>query len=68
MDIEQKPDVIQFNTLLHEHNFDQLIHEPTHVKGHTLDLLIVRKPCHSISNVCVRNICISDHFIITFDI
>ena len=38
-------DVSRLRTLLHDNRPWQVIHEPTHQKGHTLDWLVVREDC-----------------------
>ena len=55
--------------LLEIRNLTQLILEPTHKAGHTLDWLITRNEKHdSIMKIRVKDLCISDHFLITFTI
>ena len=59
-----------FMQLLNNFGFIQLINEPTHEKGRTLDLLFSNK-LRAIEGVNVlgkNEICSSDHFGITFDI
>ena len=47
----------------------KLIFEPTHKAGHILDWLITRNEKHdSIMKIRVKDLCISDHFLITFTI
>ena len=60
----------RFVGLFNDMGFDQLINEPTHKDGKTLDLLLTNKP-ELITNVEVlpRNmICNSDHFGIKFNV
>ena len=50
--------------------FDQLMDQPTHVKGRVLDLLLTNSPS-LISDVSIlghNEVCSSDHFCITFNI
>lgn len=42
MDDKQNADAAKFNSLLEPHGLSQHIHEPTHTRGHTLDLVITR--------------------------
>ena len=57
-------DAIAFKNLISEHDLTQPVTEPTHIKGHTLDLLLFRHPELS-SPSLFDDICISDHFILT---
>src|SRR5882757_5198904 len=57
-----------FLTLLETYNLSQHIDFPTHIKGHTLDLLITRSESTAISNISDFDPCISDHHAITFDL
>ena len=56
------------NLLLQDHNLTQLIKEPTHDRHHILDLLIVTNESQSVLNLHVSDICLSDHYIITFEL
>lgn len=47
-------------------NFTQHVSGPTHTKGHTLDLVFSLGS--SISNVCVEDVCVSDHSCVYFDL
>ena len=58
-----RPFYIDFINLLAEHNLEQLIHEPTHIAGNTLDLLCTDL-AFKIENVSVIQPGISDHFMI----
>ena len=58
----------QFNTLLEEFNLIQIINKPTHKAGHTLDILIVQKSEVYVEVLEIRDICISDHFLVTFSL
>ncbi len=42
------------------------MHGPTHIRGHTLDLLISRGL--NISSIVIKDVALSDHFCIFFDI
>ena len=56
--------VKQMCNSLNIRNLFQLVHEPTHIKGHTLDWLITNDASF-ISNIYVKDHAISDHFTIT---
>jgi len=46
LDVPDNPDVIRFNNLLDVRGLKQLVNEPTHMLGHTLDLFIARDSSH----------------------
>lgn len=56
------PEVRRFNDILHAHNLSQLVTSPTHKRGHTLDLVVVRDGDSIVSDVTVCNYELSDHF------
>ena len=60
--------VKKLRVLLDEHNMQQLIDKPTQRCTHTLDLVIVRCEHIPVSNVRVEDVCISDHFLISFEL
>ncbi len=53
-------------TVLNTFDLIQHVHGPTHNRGHTLDLLISRGL--NISSIVSKNVALSDHFCIFFDI
>ncbi len=53
-------------TVLNTFDLIQHVHGPTHNRGHTLDLLISRGL--NISSIVIKDIALSDHFCIFFDI
>ena len=57
------PDVKHITTLLNDHNLTQLIQEPTHVRGHILDWIVVREYGTFVSwtSVNVMDVPFSDH-------
>lgn len=60
----------QFLDLFNDLGFNQLIDQPTHNKGKTLDLLL-SNTVGAVNNICVHDendICSSDHYGITFSI
>ena len=46
----------------------QLINLPTHIHGHTLDVVITRAGSPIIQNISSNNVALSDHFLLQFDI
>ena len=61
------PAVKSFKTLIDEHNFSQLVTEPTR-KKHILDLLLIRGNLKTVSDIEVVDKCLSDHCIVSCDI
>ncbi len=53
-------------TVLITFDLSQHVHRPTHNCGHTLDLLISRGL--NISSIVIKDVALSDHFCIFFDI
>ena len=47
-------------TLLYDNRLRQMIHEPTHQKGHTLDWLVVREDC-CLHQAGVKDLALADH-------
>ena len=58
----------KFKELICLYDVKQHIVNPTHVKGHTLDLIITPNKEHYISNIRVTEIDLSHHFLIDFNI
>ena len=56
----------EFSSLLHMLGLWQHVKEPTHFRGHILDLVISK--CVDISSVGVIDLALSDHFCILFDL
>lgn len=61
-------DVKKLKDLIDQCNMTQLIDEPTHRAGHTLDLVITRKLSQTFSNTAVIDRLISDHKVIIMNI
>ena len=61
-----KPMVNEFLTILDSFNLTQSVCGPTHVKGHTLDLVL--SSGISIDTFEITNAAISDHFLIEFEL
>ena len=62
MDDIKNKDADCFNSVLTSYGLEQHVKEPTHSKGHTLDLLITRGSDTLIQEITVKNMLISDHF------
>ena len=58
---------INFKNLIKSFNFSQMVSDPTHKKGHLLDVVLTND-CTSVSNMKVVNLDIDDHSLIRFDI
>ena len=58
----------RFNDMLDLYDLKQHIQEPTHRKGHTLDVVITPNKDSYLSNVNITEIDLSDHFLIDFNI
>ncbi|XP_072046962.1 uncharacterized protein [Amphiura filiformis] len=54
--------------ILESLSFEQLVDEPTHVKGHTLDLVMVKENDHVVKPYDIHPVYVSDHFLILCDI
>ncbi|XP_072044964.1 uncharacterized protein [Amphiura filiformis] len=54
--------------ILYSAGLKQHVTEPTHIRGHTLDLLITRDPQDSVSSVSVKRDLPSDHYAVMCDI
>ena len=57
-----------FKETLMTFNVVQYVNFPTHVQGHTLDMVLARYDSPNITGTEVRNVELSDHFLITFDV
>ena len=68
VDTPTLPNCAPFITLLDTFHLSQHINFPTHIKGHTLDLLITRCNSTLVSNISEFDPSISDHHAITFDL
>ena len=55
---------LKFTRLYVPLGFEQLVQEPTHIAGHTLDLVLTR--CKRlVPSIEIENVCLSDHFLVT---
>lgn len=61
MDQTHESPVKQFNDLLHECGIHQYVDQPTHTKGHILDLIIAQEETHIVHEVKLSKIVTSDH-------
>ena len=57
-----------FLETIEEHEFNQLIDFPTHIKGNILDLALTNFPEKVLDISCLGNLANSDHSILSFDI
>ena len=64
MDKPNDPDTRRFVQLYNPLGFDQFVTEPTHVKGHILDIVLCRART-LVTSVTVDNLYMSDHFLLT---
>ena len=67
-DSDVEPYVLQMKTCLHNRNLKQLVNKPTQKHNHILDWVIVREDDELIQNIDVVDKCLSDHYVITFNI
>ena len=58
----------KMKTCLRNRNLTQLINEPTHIKNHILDWVIVRDDDDLVQNIEVSDKCLSDHYVVSFNI
>ena len=67
IDSGNRPEVSKFEVLMDSFGLEVKVNGPTHISGHTLDLVITRKDCGIIRNVQISDL-ISDHMCISFEI
>ena len=60
------PGVKLLNDILAENNLKQHVTEPTHMKGHMLDLVITRSSSSIVSSTTAYPSSISDHYSVVF--
>ena len=60
--------VNNFQTLLEEHDIQQLVTESTHKHHHTLDLVLTRRETSKVSNIKLHDIGLSDHHVISVEL
>ena len=65
---QHNPSAQKFKKLLQEHSFNQLVKVPTHICGHTLDLIITRDSEVQLYNPSVLDLCLSDHYILSLSL
>ncbi|XP_072039117.1 uncharacterized protein [Amphiura filiformis] len=68
MDMPDESDTKSMLAILESLSFEQLVDEPTHVKGHTLDLVMVKENDHVVKPYDIHPVHVSDHFLILCDI
>ena len=62
VDDSTNKDAILFSRILDSYNLLQHVKEPTHIKGHTLDLFITRNSCSIVGKVTVIDPGLSDRY------
>ena len=67
IDQVHRPEITRFLDLLDGFNLHVNVNGPTHISGHTLDLIISRKDSPTVQNVLASDL-ISDHMSIVLDI
>ena len=60
------PDTIRFNNILSSFGLSQLVDQPTHILGNTLDLVITNQGEVKIKDIIVDQVNYSDHSFIFF--
>ena len=60
LEIKDHANTLQLNCLLDEYGLKQTISEPTHVAGHTLDVLIIKCESELVTNMYVSDPCLSN--------
>ena len=68
VDVPTKSDVATFMSILSSLNMSQHVVDPTHKRGHTLDLIITRFDDDIVKNCNVRKCLSSDHYVVYFDV
>ena len=76
LDVLDDSNTVKLQNLLSEFGLTQHIKEPTHILGHTLDVLISRNHCSTVTEIAVKDLClitdqgnsIQDHFAITWNL
>ena len=61
------PSTSALNVVLDNLSLHQLVNVPTHLRGHTLDWLIINRAT-DVLDLTVVDILVSDHFVISFDL
>ena len=76
LNVLEDRNAICFNSTLSEFGLTQHIKEPTHILGHTLDVLITRYPSTILNGISVKDLCfvtdqgnpIADHLALTWNL
>ena len=68
LDVLSDSDTKMFNSILYEHELNQLVSSPTQQSGHILDGVIIPTSFPFDINVSVIDKCISDHYLVVIDI
>ena len=67
-DCPSKPEIKAFTTIIASLNYRQLIHDPTHTAGHTLDFVIVKDDYTLVDSYSIYHPHSSDHLVIKFNL
>ena len=67
LDVEVNPNTVKFRQTLNNHNLVQRVTGPTHIGGHTLDVVITRSDMR-VSDLSVEDPVMSDHSFTTINI
>ena len=62
------PEIIHFNSILSSFGLSQLIDQPTHIAGNTLDLVITNKTETQIKDINIDHVNFSDHSFVFFKV
>ena len=69
VEIESDMNSLRFRDILESFNLKNIVRSPTHISGHTLDLVIIRNTCTILNNLLVDPADIfSDHSLISFQL
>ena len=63
-----KPDALRFLTMLDDFGLKQHVSQPTNIHEHILDLVITRSAEHVVSDIKIKEPCLSDHKAIMFNV
>ncbi|GFS04799.1 ATP-dependent DNA helicase [Elysia marginata] len=66
-DNDADPDVQTVKSIISSHGLHQIVNKPTHRKHHILDW-VVTDSLDKIMKIAVEDKCISDHYVVTFDL
>ena len=64
----EDPSSLKFHEIIDLFDLKQHVMEPTHIIGHTLDVVITRNKDHNVENIQITSYDLSHHFLIDFDL